>query len=105
VNTAVASKANDSAVVHLAGSETVTGVKQFSVAPSVPAPVLSTEVRWSDSGWGPGNSRNLVGRFGSETFTLPRLSRVQTVFLRQYDASTPPKYSRYSAALHVDYPL
>ena len=38
VNTAVAGKASDSAVVHLAGSETVTGVKQFSVAPSVPTP-------------------------------------------------------------------
>jgi hypothetical protein len=63
------------------------------------------EVRWSDIGWGPGNSRNLVGRFGTETFTLPRLSRVQTVFLRAYDASTPPKYSRYSTALHIDYPL
>jgi hypothetical protein len=63
------------------------------------------EVRWSDIGWGPGNSRNLVGRFGTETFTLPRLSRVQTVFLRPYDASTPPKYSRYSTALHIDYPL
>jgi hypothetical protein len=70
-----------------------------------PATTTVSEVRWSDSGWGPGNSRNLVGRFGSETFTLPRLSRVQTVFLRQYDASTPPKYSRYSTALHVDYPL
>ena len=34
VDSAVASKANDSAVVHLAGSETVTGVKQFNVAPS-----------------------------------------------------------------------
>lgn len=63
------------------------------------------EVRWSDEGWGPGNSRNLVGRFGTETFTLPRLSAVQTIFLQQYDASTPPKYSRYSASLHVDYPL
>ncbi len=44
VNAAVASKANDSAVVHLAGSETITGVKQFSVAPSVPTPVNSTDI-------------------------------------------------------------
>src|SRR5580698_312516 len=39
VTTAVASKANDSAVVHLAGSETITGTKQFSVAPNLPTPV------------------------------------------------------------------
>jgi hypothetical protein len=62
------------------------------------------EVRWSDTGWGQANDRNLTGRFGTRTFTLPRLSRVQDYFLRQYDASVPPKYSRYSAALHVDYP-
>ncbi len=74
-------------------------------AGSAPTSNGGIEVRWSDTGWGPGDSRNLVGRFGSQTFTLPRLSRVQTVFLRQYDASMPPRYSRYSTALHVDYPL
>jgi len=63
------------------------------------------ELRWSDGGWGPDNDRNLIGRFNSRTFTIPRLSRVQDCYLRQYDASTPPKYSRYTSALHVDYPL
>ncbi len=63
------------------------------------------EVRWSDAGWGPDNDRNLVGRFGSQAFTVPRLGRVQTYFLQQYDASVPPRYSRYSGSLHVDYPL
>jgi hypothetical protein len=63
------------------------------------------EVRWSDSGWGPGNDRNLVGRFTSQTFTIPRLSRVQNCYLRLFDASAPPKFSRYTAALHLDYPL
>jgi hypothetical protein len=43
VNSALATKANDSAVVHLAGSETITGVKQFSVSPSFPTPVQSTD--------------------------------------------------------------
>jgi hypothetical protein len=38
VQTAVAPKANDNSVVHLAGSETITGVKQFTAAPSLPAP-------------------------------------------------------------------
>ena len=63
------------------------------------------EVRRSDLGWNPGNDRNLVGRFSARSFTVPRLSRVQDYFLRQYDASSPARYSRYSAALHLDRPL
>ena len=63
------------------------------------------EARWSDLGWGPDNDRNLIGRFTASAFTIPRLSKMQTCYLRQYDASVPPRYSRYTAALHVDYPL
>jgi len=63
------------------------------------------EVRYSDAGWGVDNNRNLVGRFTSASFTLTRYARAQTYFLRSYDGSGPPKYSRYSTALHVDYPL
>jgi hypothetical protein len=70
-----------------------------------PATGGGIEVRWSDSGWGPYNDRNLVGRFTTQTFTIPRLSRVQDCYLQQYDNSVPPKYSRYSVALHVDFPL
>jgi hypothetical protein len=62
------------------------------------------EVRWSDLGWSPYNDQNLAGRFTTQTFTLPRLAKVQDYFLRQFDASMPPKYSRFSAALHIDYP-
>jgi hypothetical protein len=63
------------------------------------------EVRYSDSGWGTGYSGNLAGRYTNSSFTLTRYARAQTYFLRSYDGSGPPKYSRYSAALHVDYPL
>ena len=63
------------------------------------------EVRENDYGWGQANDRNLLGRFNTQTFTLARLARTQNYFLRLYDGSSPPKYSRYSAALHVDYPL
>ncbi len=63
------------------------------------------EVRRSDNGWGPGDNGNLAGRFSTETFTLPRLERAQSYYLRQYDASSPARYSRYSALLYVDYPL
>ena len=63
------------------------------------------EVRWSDAGWGQFNDENLAGRFTTQAFTLPRLSKVEDYFLRQFDASVPPKYSRHSAALHIDYPF
>jgi hypothetical protein len=39
VNAAVANLAVNATVVHLAGTETITGAKQFSVPPSLPAPV------------------------------------------------------------------
>ena len=71
----------------------------------VPPPGGGIEIRRSDTGWGPDNDRNLVGRFATQTAVLPRLSRVQDYYLRQYDASTPPRYSRHTAALHLDYPF
>ena len=44
VNSALAGKANDSAVVHLAGTETVAGTKTFSTPPNVPTPVGAGDV-------------------------------------------------------------
>jgi hypothetical protein len=44
VNTQLALKANDDAVVHLANAETITGVKSFTVPPNVPTPVNETDV-------------------------------------------------------------
>ena len=63
------------------------------------------EVRTHDFGWGVSNDRNLLGRFSVEAFTLPRMARTQNYFLRLYTTASPPQYSRYAAALHVDYPL
>ncbi len=63
------------------------------------------EVREDDYGFGQENDRNLLGRFSTQTFSLPRLATTQDCFLRLYDSSSPPRYSRYSAALHIDYPL
>jgi hypothetical protein len=70
-----------------------------------PVSGFGIEVRENDYGWGQANDRNLLGRFSSQTFNLARLAQTQDYFLRLYDGSSPPKYSRYSAALHVDYPL
>lgn len=63
------------------------------------------EVRYSDSGWDPAIDRNLAARFTTRVFTIPRLSRVQSYFVRQYDNSSPVKYSKVSTLMHVDYPL
>ena len=70
-----------------------------------PASGYGIEVRQDDYSWGQANDRNLLGRFNTQTFSLPRLAATQDYFLRLYDNSSPPKYSRYSAALHIDYPL
>jgi len=63
------------------------------------------EVRLSDSGWSQTEDRNLVGRFTTQTFTVTRFTRLITYYVKQYDNSFPPKYSRNATALHVDYPL
>lgn len=76
---------------------------QVDIGMAVPSG-CGIEVRTHDFDWGPGNDRSLLGRFGGRTLTLPRLGRIQTYFLRLYDSSSPPHYSRYAAALHVDYP-
>jgi hypothetical protein len=44
VNSALAAKANDNAVVHLANTETISGAKTFSASPSVPTPTSSGQV-------------------------------------------------------------
>ena len=86
----------------------VTAVTSTTVqvdAGMTPGSGCGIEVRLHDFGWGQANDRNLVGRFSTQAFSLPRFAKTQNYFLRLYDGSTPPRYSRYSAALHVDYPL
>jgi hypothetical protein len=92
---------------NLAGAQ-ITQVNSTTVsvdAGMAPPSGYGIEVRANDYGWGVANDRNLLGRFNTETFNLPRLARTQNYFLRLYNSSSPPQYSRYSAALHVDYPL
>lgn len=65
-----------------------------------PLPGGGFEVRRSDSGWGMENDRTLINRFNYRIFSVPRLSRSQTWYVRPYDATG--KYSRVSTVLHVD---
>lgn len=75
VNSGLASKANDSAVVHLSGSETITGIKQFSVAPSLPNPQFATDAAnksYVDSSLSGVGSGSFVRKAG-DTMTGPLL--------------------------------
>jgi hypothetical protein len=94
-------------VANLTGAQ-LTQVTSTTVQVDVgfaPGSGFGIEVRAHDFGWGVANDRNLLGRFSTQTFSLPRLARSQTYFMRLYDSSSPPRYSRYATALHVDSPL
>ena len=68
-----------------------------------PLPGGGFEVRVEgDWGWGMAINQNLVGRFTGRSFTLPNTGVTQTFYLRQYDASTPTKYSPYTAVLNLE---
>lgn len=86
----------------------ITQVSSTTISIDIGVPLPSgcgVEVRAHDYGWGVSNDRNLLGRFSSQTFAVPRVARTQNYFLRLYNTFSPPQYSRYAAALHVDYPL
>ena len=48
---------------------------------------------------------DLVLRSPVESFAIPRSAQVERFYIRMYDASTPPLYSRWSAALFVNAPV
>ena len=63
------------------------------------------EVRRRDWYFAPGNDAGLVLRSPVSNFTIPREAAIEQYFIRQYDASTPPNYSRFSAAVFINVPL
>ncbi len=67
------------------------------------------EVRRRDGGFGAGSSASasgdLVLRSPVRGFTIPRAAVQEVFFVRMYDASTPPLYSRESTAIYTDLPL
>lgn len=77
VNSALATKADDNAVVHLGGTETISGAKTFATAPSVPAPTSTGQVAnkayvdQSVSNVGAGNYLPTAGGTMTGPITLP----------------------------------
>jgi hypothetical protein len=63
------------------------------------------EVRRRDGDFGPGVDQDLVLRSPVRSFTIPRTAQVEQYFVRMYDASTPPLYSRFSSAIFTDIPV
>ena len=63
------------------------------------------EVRRRDWAFGPGTDSDLVLRSPVNNFTIPREAAMETYYIRMYDSSTPPNYSRFSSAVFVNVAL
>ncbi len=63
------------------------------------------EVRRRDGGFGAGADQDLVLRSPVRGFAIPREAQVEQYYVRMYDGSTPPVYSRLSGAIFTDIPV
>jgi len=63
------------------------------------------EVRRRDGAFGPSVDQDLVLRSPVRSFSIPREGQVERYFVRMYDGSTPPVYSRFSSAVFTDLPV
>ncbi len=64
------------------------------------------EVRLKDWQFGVGvDGADLVLRSPVRSFSIPLAAQVERYYIRMYDASTPPLYSRFSSAVFVNAPV
>jgi hypothetical protein len=63
------------------------------------------EVRRRDGDFGPGVDQDLVLRSPVRSFAIPREGQIEHYYVRMYDGSTPPLYSRFSSAVFTDLPV
>jgi hypothetical protein len=63
------------------------------------------EVRRRDGDFGPAVDQDLVLRSPVRSFSIPREGQVEHYYVRMYDGSTPPVYSRFSSAVFTDLPV
>lgn len=63
------------------------------------------EVRRRDWDFGPGTDSDLVLRSPGDNFTIPREAVMERYYVRMYDGSTPPNYSRFSSVVIVNVAL
>jgi hypothetical protein len=89
-------------------SLSVTGVSGITIqvsANATPPANGGFEVRRRDWAFGPGTNSDLVLRSPVPNFTIPREAAIEQYFVRMYDGSTPPNYSRFSSAIFVNVAL
>ncbi|HEY6445444.1 MAG TPA: hypothetical protein VIY53_03220 [Acidobacteriaceae bacterium] len=87
---------------------TVTSVSgaEIQIAANVTPPAGGGfEVRRRDWAFTPGPGPDLVLRSPVPNFSIARQAAVEQYYVRMYDGSTPPKYSRFSSAVFVNVPL
>ncbi len=83
----------------------VTG-SAIQIAAGITAPTGGGfEVRRRDWSFTPGPGPDLVLRSPVSNFTIPRQAAMERYYIRMYDGSTPPNYSRFSTAVFVNLPL
>ncbi|WP_158752289.1 hypothetical protein [Acidobacterium sp. S8] len=83
----------------------ITGSEIQISAGATPPPGGGFEVRRRDWSFGPGTDSDLVLRSPASNFTIPREAAIEQYYVRMYDGSTPPNYSRFSSAIFVNVPL
>jgi hypothetical protein len=63
------------------------------------------EVRLRDWDFGPAVDQNFLLRSPVRGFSIPRSAQVERYYVRMFDASTPPLYSRLSSAVFTNLPV
>jgi hypothetical protein len=63
------------------------------------------EVRRRDEDFGPEVDQDLVLRSPVRSFSILREGQVEHYYVRMFDGSTPPVYSRFSSAVFTDLPV
>lgn len=63
------------------------------------------EVRLRDGDFGPAVDQDLVLRSAVRSFSIPRVAQLERYFVRMYDGSNPPLYSRFSSAVFTNVPV
>jgi hypothetical protein len=67
---------------------------------------VGVEVRRKDWAFGVGvDAADLVLRSSVRAFTIPRAAQVERYYVRMYDTNSPAKYSRFSSAVFVNWPV
>jgi hypothetical protein len=87
---------------------TVTAVTGSAIqvsANATPPPNGGFEVRRRDWAFGPGTNSDLALRSPVANFSIPREAAMEQYYIRMYDGSTPPNYSRFSSAIFADVAL